>query len=49
MSWQLFALFLALVLLGLAAAKTPEPTHVSYGWLGVFLVVLVYMLSGVRW
>ena len=39
-TWQLFVLVLALVMLALAAAKTPEHPRISFGWLGMFLWLL---------
>lgn len=41
-------LVLALVLLGLAAVKCPEPPRVSFGWLGMAIWMLTAVLGGVR-
>jgi hypothetical protein len=41
----LILLVLAFVLIFLAAIKIPEHPRVSYGWMGVAIVVLVYLLG----
>ena len=48
MTLNLFLEVLALVLCGLAAAKTPEPGHLSFGWGAVFLLILVVIFGGIR-
>ncbi len=48
MSLHLFLLVLALVLIVLAAVKTPEPARLSYAWTGVALLVLEMVLGGVK-
>ena len=47
MSWQLIVLVFAVVFLALAAFKTPEHPRVSFGWLGMFLWLLVEVFSRV--
>ncbi len=44
----IFIEVLALVFAGLAAAKTPEPPHLSFGWGSVFLLILVLIFGGIR-
>jgi hypothetical protein len=48
MSLSLFLEVLAAVLILLAAIKTPEPPKLSFGWCGVFLLVVVLVLGGIR-
>jgi hypothetical protein len=45
MTLSLFLMVLALVFLGLATAKTPEPPRLAFGWAGLFLWLLVEMLG----
>lgn len=44
MTWPLFLMVLALVLLCLAAAKTPEPIRLSFGWTGLALWLFVELM-----
>ncbi len=44
MTINLFLMVLSLVLLLLAALKVPEHPRVSFGWLGLFLWMLVQVL-----
>jgi uncharacterized membrane protein len=48
MSLSLVLEVLAAVLILLAAIKTPEPPKLSFGWCGVFLLVVVLVLGGIR-
>jgi len=48
MNVHLFLEVLAAWLIALAAFKCPEPPHVSFAWLGVFILVLVLVLGGLR-
>lgn len=45
--WTIVLVF-AVVFLALAAGKTPEHPRVSFGWLGLFLWLLVDVFSRVR-
>ncbi len=44
MNLNSFLLVLSLVLLLLAALKTPEPARVSFGWMGLFLWMLLQVI-----
>ena len=48
MTLNLFLQVLALVLLVMAALKTPEPPRCSYGWTGMALWLLTFVMGGVR-
>lgn len=48
MTLHLFLSVLALVLLVLAAIKIPEPSWLSYGWAGMALWMLGFVITGVR-
>lgn len=48
MSVTLFLQVLALVLLALAAAKTPEPSHCAFGWTGMALWMLTVVFGGLK-
>lgn len=48
MTLHLFLSVLAIVLLLLAAIKVPEPSWLSYGWGGVFLLACGFVISGLR-
>lgn len=48
MNLNLFLEVLALVFLVLAGVKTPEPTKLSYGWMGLAIIDLVLVLGGVK-
>lgn len=45
MSIATLLLIAALVLLLLAALNVPAPARLSYGWMGLFLVLLVRLLD----
>ena len=45
---NLFILVLALVLLVLAALKTPEPTRLSFGWAGMALWLITLVVGGIK-
>jgi hypothetical protein len=42
---NLFLMVLALVLLLCAAVRVPEPSRVSFGWLGMFCWLLSLILT----
>ena len=44
---SIFLIVLGLVFLALAAYKLPEPPHLSFGWAGMFLWLLVELLGRV--
>lgn len=48
MTLNLFMQVLALVALVLAAAKSPEFPHISWGWLGMALWMLTVVFGGLR-
>ncbi len=48
MTLNLFLLVLGFVMLVLAAAKVPEPSRLSYGWLGMALWMLQVVLGGIK-
>lgn len=45
MSLHIFLVVLAFVFLVLAAFKTPEPSRFAFGWAGVALFVLTFVLN----
>ena len=46
MTLHLFLSVLAIVLLALAAFKVPEPTWLTYGWAGLALMALGFVVNG---
>jgi len=48
MTLNVFLQVLALVLLVLAAIKTPEPARCSYGWAGMALWLLTIVFGGLK-
>lgn len=44
MSVNTFLLVLAIVFLGLAMVKLPEPPRLSYGWAGLFILACLRFL-----